>query len=132
MPPAGAAYGNGLGPQLSDDQFLQWGQAAQASNPYPDNSAYPMNANNYPANAPQPSTQLTRRPMNQIASRPPMNAAMNDAAWLEATNTSPGGGHADTAWGDDLTELEAKAQVAKREAQTKRKQIPPFVQKLNR
>jgi heat shock transcription factor len=38
----------------------------------------------------------------------------------------------DGAWGDDLAELEARAQIAKREAQAKRKQIPPFVQKLNR
>jgi heat shock transcription factor, other eukaryote len=38
----------------------------------------------------------------------------------------------ENAWGDDIEELERQAQIAKREAQAKRKQIPPFVQKLNR
>lgn len=33
---------------------------------------------------------------------------------------------------DNVEVLEERAQKAKREAQTKRKQIPPFVQKLNR
>ena len=33
---------------------------------------------------------------------------------------------------DNVELLEEKAQKAKREAQAKRKQIPPFVQKLNR
>lgn len=33
---------------------------------------------------------------------------------------------------DNIELLEEKAQRAKREAQAKRKQIPPFVQKLNR
>jgi heat shock transcription factor len=43
------------------------------------------------------------------------------------------GGHGpDVEWGDDIAVLEARAQIAKRDAQAKRKQIPPFVQKLNR
>lgn len=33
---------------------------------------------------------------------------------------------------DDDEELEQKAAIAKKDAQTKRKQIPPFVQKLSR
>lgn len=33
---------------------------------------------------------------------------------------------------DSIERLEEKAAVAKREAQSKRKQIPPFVQKLSR
>jgi heat shock transcription factor len=33
---------------------------------------------------------------------------------------------------DDEEELEQKAAIAKKDAQTKRKQIPPFVQKLSR
>jgi heat shock transcription factor len=33
---------------------------------------------------------------------------------------------------DDEEELEQKAAMAKKDAQTKRKQIPPFVQKLSR
>lgn len=37
-----------------------------------------------------------------------------------------------TSWSDDIDELVARAQVAKRDAQSKRKQIPPFVLKLHR
>lgn len=33
---------------------------------------------------------------------------------------------------DSIERLEERATVAKREAQSKRKQIPPFVQKLSR
>jgi heat shock transcription factor len=33
---------------------------------------------------------------------------------------------------DDDEELEQKAAIAKKDAQSKRKQIPPFVQKLSR
>ena len=47
-------------------------------------------------------------------------------------NTNGGGQSNDADWVDDIAELEARAQVAKKEAQSKRKQIPPFVQKLNR
>ena len=36
------------------------------------------------------------------------------------------------AWSDDLEELERKAEIAKKDAQAKRKQIPPFIQKLSR
>lgn len=44
------------------------------------------------------------------------------------SNAHIGGGHAEN---DNMEGLE-RAQVAKREEQAKQKQIPPFVQKLNR
>ncbi|KAJ9602178.1 Heat shock transcription factor [Cladophialophora chaetospira] len=127
------AFNDGLGQQLSNDQFLQWGQTGQptAGPSYNDNS-YAMNANTYPQNnppnIPQPSNQLTRRPMAQITSRVPQpNQDGNN--WMESSNGGTNPHEQD--WGDDIAELEARAQVAKREAQSKRKQIPPFVQKLN-
>jgi heat shock transcription factor len=49
---------------------------------------------------------------------------------MDTANIQPAG--PDPEWGDDIADLEARAQVAKRESQGKRKQIPPFVQKLNR
>lgn len=126
------AFNDGLGQQLSNDQFLQWGQSGQPGPSYNDNS-FAMNASAYPQgnpqNIPQPSNQLARRPMGQLAARAPR---MHDDGntWVD---TSDGGVHTtDPGWGDDIAELEAKAQVAKKEAQAKRKQIPPFVQKLNR
>ena len=56
---------------------------------------------------------------------------ISNAQYLEesqSANVTEGEG----AWGDDIEALEQRAQVAKREAQARRKQIPPFVQKLNR
>ncbi len=124
------SYNDGLGTNLSNDEFFQWGQTGQPAVPYNDNS-YTMNTNTYPQNnpQPQPSNQLTRRPMTQLAAptRPRMDQDGN--AWMDNTN----GAHApDAEWGDDIAVLEARAQIAKRDAQAKRKQIPPFVQKLNR
>ena len=128
------AYNDGLGQQLSNDQFLQWGQTGQsaAGSSYNDNS-YAMNANTYPQNnpqhVPQPSNQLTRRSMAQITALMPQ-PNQDGNTWMEAANGVPQPADAD--WGNDIQDLEVKAQVAKKEAQAKRKQIPPFVQKLNR
>lgn len=108
---------------LSDDQFLQWGSSAV---PYTDNTAaYGMNQQAY-QQPPQTSTQLTRRPATQAMTR----ATGYDGAgeWSDQNGAQSA---AEGAWADDIQELEAKAQVAKKEAQAKRKQIPPFVQKLN-
>ena len=69
------------------------------------------------------SGQLVRRnPNQQLATR-------GQSAWDPFGNPDPGG-----AWEapDDDEELERKAVIAKKEAQSKRKQIPPFVQKLSR
>jgi heat shock transcription factor len=67
--------------------------------------------------------QLVRRNPNQQL------AARTRNPWDPYTSPEP-----TTAWEapDDDEELERKAVVAKKEAQSKRKQIPPFVQKLSR
>ena len=44
----------------------------------------------------------------------------------------PGSASAQQPHGDDIEELRRKAQGAKKESQTKKRQIPPFIQKLNR
>lgn len=54
----------------------------------------------------------------------------NGTQWLETSNGTVQS--VDGAWGDDVPELERRAQIAKKDAQAKRKQIPPFVQKLSR
>jgi heat shock transcription factor len=74
-------------------------------------------------NADMNSGQLVRRnPNQQLATR-------GQNAWGPYASPDPGG-----AWEapDDDEELERKAVIAKKEAQSKRKQIPPFVQKLSR
>jgi heat shock transcription factor len=71
-----------------------------------------------------PNSQLVRRAVNQqLVSR-------NPSSWQD-----PGGGAGNFSNFDQMDEeedLEQKALAAKREAQSKRKQIPPFVQKLSR
>jgi heat shock transcription factor, other eukaryote len=120
-------YNSNMGAGLSDDQFLQWGQDPQVQNAYQDASNYAMNSNSYVANAQQPSNQLTRRPpMSQVVTRPRFENPTVQP-WIEEPNSA-----LDGAWADDIQDLEQKAQVAKKDAQAKRKQIPPFVQKLNR
>ncbi|KAL3702755.1 Heat shock transcription factor [Talaromyces marneffei ATCC 18224] len=117
--------------QLSDDQFLQWGQdphaAAGVAQPFPiDTTPYttmPYAAANQDIPVPtnQSSSQLTRRPINQLMNR---NRAFEQSS---ATSVPESGGDG---WGESIAELEQRALIAKREAQAKRKQIPPFVQKL--
>lgn len=53
-------------------------------------------------------------------------------AFNETTALDPQGSHGAMAENDNIELLEEKAALAKRDAQSKRKQIPPFVQKLSR
>lgn len=127
------------GPQLSNDQFLQWGQNSSSNanvinqpSSYPDPAAYnpAAFASNQDLSAPAaaPATsQLARRPTpNQLISR---NRGYEQAPVPTTDNT---GGPGEGGWGESLGELYRRASIAKREAQAKRKQIPPFVQKLSR
>jgi heat shock transcription factor, other eukaryote len=50
-----------------------------------------------------------------------------DPSLMDPSNEAPNGG-----WGENPAELEQRALAAKTEAQAKRKQIPPFVQKVRR
>jgi hypothetical protein len=68
----------------------------------------------------------------------PLNAARNQHRPPSATAEQAATGHAEDADfslpsdDEDIERLEQQAVIAKREAQKKRKQIPPFVQKLSR
>ncbi|PHH61504.1 hypothetical protein CDD81_295 [Ophiocordyceps australis] len=85
--------------------------------------------------APMPSNSLTRRSMNQalIATNPRSNlesaiepwSGFGDENTLLQTNDGEGAMEQ-----ENIEVLEERSQKAKREAQAKRKQIPPFVQKL--
>lgn len=143
-------------PQMSQQAYPAPNQATQSDylrwNQPPDNAAYPepagYNVNNYNANGlaqaqfdqslPAQSTQLARRPMNrgqlvQTGQRSYDDASdpwgqFGDDALLDPQ-------HANGALmenHDDIEVLEEKAAAAKRDATSKRKQIPPFVQKLSR
>jgi heat shock transcription factor len=152
LPPASSS------PPLSDEQFFKWGQnAASNGSSYTDpTAAYgttlyhgitgnmatmaqaTQTANGQrPPQAPNsPPNQLARRSTNQsLVSRGPraFNSGTN-ASWPgdfgDGTGLELQGGGG---WVNNTDEqLEQRALIAKREAQAKRKQIPPFVQKLSR
>ncbi|EEQ91839.2 heat shock transcription factor, other eukaryote [Blastomyces dermatitidis ER-3] len=120
-------------PQLSNDQFLQWGQAGTA---HPDSSASLASSPQYPSSVPHPtdvdpvhaSNQLTRRPDHQLVSRarlhdPNVISLMDPARTRTDDRGDPGT--------ETEAELAQRALLAKKDAQAKRKQIPPFVQKLS-
>ena len=103
---------------------------------YPDsmgNIGSPMyNGMSQPASPiPGSSGLLVRRSVNQpMVSRANYNAVGNET-WpivSEDVVQQPQG----QAWVNNGDDLQQKAQVAKRDMQAKRKQIPPFVQKLSR
>lgn len=126
------------GGQLTNDQFLRWGQAGDNTNyadPYAMNSFVnnAMSAAQYQPTVQAPSTQLARRPMNrqmvQAANFDNPNdpwAPFGDDNLLDPQNSN------EMEETDNIELLEEKAIIAKRDAQSKRKQIPPFVQKLSR
>lgn len=127
------------GSQLSNDQFLQWGQnpSATVMNPasFADPSTYNQagytTAQDLSAPSATASNQLTRRQQasNQLVSR---NRGYEQAPTVYPdpnANAPPG---ESGAWSESLEELYQRALTAKRESQAKRKQIPPFVQKLSR
>lgn len=127
--------------QLSNEQFLQWGQNPSANSINTSSFADPSTYNpaGYAASqdltvAAAPATpttnQFARRqpPQNQLVTR---NRGYEQAPAVYTENTSGVGGESG-AWGESLEELYQRAITAKREAQSKRKQIPPFVQKLSR
>ncbi|KAL4961001.1 heat shock factor family protein [Aspergillus stella-maris] len=121
---------------LSNDQFLQWGQN-QSSNTLPASSFPDINTYS-PSGAIQPSTHDASgvpTASNQIARRPPTNQMVNRSRNYESPSASlpeQGNGPGESGgWSESLDELYKRAMVAKREAQAKRKQIPPFVQKLS-
>lgn len=124
--------------QMSADQNLQWHQPDLNSTTtnYPEPSrAFGSNiydTNNQQTGSPHmASNQVARRTANQhLVSRGTYNGGGDDS-WpllsedaLQQTQ--------DSAWRNPSDNLEQKAQVARRDAQSKRKQIPPFVQKLSR
>lgn len=86
-------------------------------------------------NLPQTSTALTRRqPSRSLVPAPLQAFDANSDLWANFGDDAgmlqpPNGGVDDN---DNIELLEERAQKAKREAQAKRKQIPPFVQKLSR
>ena len=121
---------NGSTTTTMTDPYVQWPQ--QNSLPYPD-AADNFGSNLYGGaqgpSAPS-SNQLARRPLSQqIVPRANYGDATNETWPLVPENAMqpPAEG-----WVSENDDLNRRAEVAKKETQAKRKQIPPFVQKLSR
>ncbi|KAL8706602.1 MAG: hypothetical protein Q9201_000349 [Fulgogasparrea decipioides] len=118
---------------MSSNQYLQWNQANQPSTPpsYPDLSAtYPQIPPSTVPPQQSTSSQLTQRPPVQNITEGPQYSNSNADIWPSLA----GNGIqqlSDAAWGNNGDDLDRKALAAQRDAQAKRKQIPPFVQKLS-
>ncbi|KAA8642860.1 hypothetical protein EYZ11_009691 [Aspergillus tanneri] len=125
-------YPPNSGSQLSNDQFLQWGQnpSPTIANPsFTDANSYnpTYSSQNAPSSTVTASNQLARRQTpNQLVSRNRGHEQTLTSLPESGANTGESGG-----WGESLDELYQRALVAKKDAQAKRKQIPPFVQKLS-
>jgi len=135
--------------QLSNEQFLQWSQGPENASYQGNPAAYNMNNYNVQANPghsmsqggydstiPAPSTQLARRPVNRqlvpTAQRTTYDNSTDPWGQFGDESMDPQNNTSAMAENDNIELLEEKAAVAKRDAQAKRKQIPPFVQKLSR
>lgn len=123
------------GSQLSNDQFLQWGQNppvnAINTTAFSDPSYNPVGftpPQDVSAPAATASNQLARRQANQVVSR---NRGYEQPPASYVENGGNTGNGESGAWGESLEELYRRALTAKRDSQAKRKQIPPFVQKLS-
>ncbi|KAH7626791.1 putative kat SU protein [Sordaria sp. MPI-SDFR-AT-0083] len=120
-------------PPAQADQMYRWNNGPEAA-------AAPLNSFGmistqapYPQAIPAPSNALARRqpsralvPTNQFnGTADTWTSFSDDAAYPLGHTVPPMDEH------DNIERLEEMAQRAKREAQAKRKQIPPFVQKLS-
>ena len=83
---------------------------------------------------PSQSNQLARRPNQHLVQSGQKNQFHDPNEWALTDNTyfDPSHQAGAPAENESIDRLEERAAAAKRDAQSKRKQIPPFVQKLSR
>ncbi|KAL8810530.1 MAG: hypothetical protein Q9200_002498 [Gallowayella weberi] len=119
---------------IASNQYPQWNSANQASPqpPNPESSGISPHTLFAPTPQQQPAShELTRRPPAQDGTEStPFPSGTGTDVWSTlADNGTREVGEA--TWGEGKDLLDQKAQAAKVDAQAKRKQIPPFVQKLS-
>ncbi|KAL9613800.1 MAG: hypothetical protein Q9167_001691 [Letrouitia subvulpina] len=120
---------NIISSQMASNPYLQWNQPV-AAHPHPEAS---NNFSQLPYQSVSqeqvPSNQLTRRPLSQdVVQRAPFNNGPSEQ-WPNFQSDAIQQ-HNETALQQQADDLDQKALAAQRDAQSKRKQIPPFVQKL--
>jgi len=126
---------------MSNADF-HWNQSAAENMVFSDHTSNPYNMNTYNENSvpqqpyvnqQQASTQLARRPVTQHLMQ--TQRYENPETWGQYGDDQmvevPGANGA-IEENDNIELLEERAAIAKRDSQSKRKQIPPFVQKLSR
>lgn len=122
-------------PENPDFSNFDFSNPLPADQTYPDPSAFDGNNFNYAVNKSQqptygsnvqvqPSTELVRRARNQQLA--PQSGPQQQEQWNGYGNV---GAQVDD---EDEYDLDQRVALAKKDAQGKRKQIPPFVQKLSR
>ena len=126
-------------PTTTQEQFVPWNQQPPPSTTavYPDPTS-DYNSNFYDGST-QPnaapvsgSNQVVRRPAGQqLVPRVSYGNAGNET-WPTIADEGINQGNEDVWMDNGGDDLEQKAMIAKRETLAKRKQIPPFVQKLSR
>lgn len=118
---------------MSNDQFFSWGSGSGALpfsdslNPYgtislPDDDRIPSRQHPHSAPSTQPNNQLIKRVQDQQLAQRGHQNWRDDAQSQGQVWEHP----------EDDRDLERKAASAKRDAMSKKKQIPPFIQKLSR
>lgn len=122
---------NIISSEMASNPYLQWSQPV-AGHPRPQAST---NFSQLPYQSigqeQFPSNQLTRRPLNQdVIQRAPYGNGPSEQ-WPNFQSDAVQQ-HNETALQQQADDLDQKALAAQRDAQSKRKQIPPFVQKLRR
>ncbi|KAI4212072.1 MAG: hypothetical protein LQ351_005254 [Letrouitia transgressa] len=120
---------NIISSEMASNPYLQWSQPV-AGHPRPQAST---NFSQLPYQSigqeQFPSNQLTRRPLNQdVIQRAPYGNGPSEQ-WPNFQSDAVQQ-HNETALQQQADDLDQKALAAQRDAQSKRKQIPPFVQKL--
>ncbi|KAL0941105.1 HSF-type DNA-binding protein [Colletotrichum truncatum] len=136
-------------PSPTGDQFLRWGGAdgsalVDGTNPQPVNSygIVPGQQPQFVQPTHSPNTALARRQMNRAlvptAARPnydsttdPWSFVGEDSSLVQQQQQQQQQANGNITDTDNVEVLEEMARKAMREAQQKRKQIPPFVQKLS-
>ncbi|CAD6505798.1 BgTH12-01285 [Blumeria graminis f. sp. triticale] len=127
--------------QVSNVDLMKWTHSPEGSMS-PDSSRY--NTNNhakisttktmYDQSSQPLSTQLARRPINHELMQTGQSIYESLDQWgsfADETTLDPSNPNAPEEEHNSIEILEEKASIAKRDAQAKRKQIPPFVQKLS-
>ncbi|KAI4099083.1 MAG: hypothetical protein LQ339_006156 [Xanthoria mediterranea] len=120
--------------QMAPNQYPQWNPANQASNqtPYlaPSSDSVPPQYTLTPQQQTN-SNQLARRPPGQdTTERTPVINGGSTELWPSFADTAMQQSN-EAQWPNSGDDLDQKALLAKMDAQRKRKQIPPFVQKLS-